>query len=208
MATYPLAAHVAELLANGKGYELTKTGVVFHRVLSDDEFDALGLKIARFANATAWALGDWLVAGGGRGPDGHVYDRGHEVSGRSYASLQQYARVSEAYAHDDRALVPWSFYREALRLPTRERLDALGMAKVNNWTVVGLIDHINVRQGEMHSLLGGHQKTGSLVRTGRRVGWIQKRRVRCPKCNHAFDVRRKEFAEAHIEATDTEPTTP
>jgi hypothetical protein len=101
----------ADVIGTGKGYQMTDTGIVFERLLTDEELDALGIRIARIANATGWAIGDWLVAGNGRGPGGKSYDRAGQLTGKSYETLSQYARVSAAYAHGERSLAPWSMYR-------------------------------------------------------------------------------------------------
>jgi DNA-directed RNA polymerase subunit RPC12/RpoP len=196
---------VGEVLGAGKGYEMTKTGIVFQRALSDAEYDALGVRIAGIANATAWAIGDWLVAGSGRGEDGSSYTRAGQLTGRSYESLSQYCRVSAAYGHPERGLAAWSFYREALRLPSKERVRALEVARDNNWNRSGLIDYINTRLGESNALdAGGHDSDTTLKRVGA-TGWrgsnkmAPKRDVKCPSCGHRFDVRRKGLTEAQVE---------
>lgn len=186
-----------------KGFELTRTGIVFHRTLSDPEYDALGIRIARMANATAWAIGDWLLAGTGRGPEGHSYDRAHELTGRSYDSLSQYLRLSAAFSHDERELVPWSLYREAMRLPVKERLGALALAQRNGWNRNGLIDFINTRLDERNALnTGAHESDSRVKKVGRKL-WrkatVPKRDVRCPYCGKVFDVRRRGLTEAPIE---------
>lgn len=190
----------------GKGYEMTKTGIVFRRMLTDDEYDALGLRIAHIANATGWAIGDWLVAGTGRGDDGSSYDRAAQITGRSYDSLSQYARVSAAYGHDERHHAPWTFYREALRLPSRERVDALRLCSQNSWNRSGLIDYINSRTDQRNAIETGARSSGSLEKKRGLVKWraakVPKRDVTCPECGHRFDVRRKGVTEEPIEAVE------
>lgn len=186
-----------------RGYEMTKTGIVFRRALSDAEYDALGVKIAHLHNATAWAIGDWLVAGTGRGPEGNAYGRAHDLTGRSYQSLSVYSRVSAAYVHTERGLVVWSMYREALRLPTKERVQTLRLAQGNGWNRNGLVDFINTRLDEGNAIdISAHQPDVLFKRVGR-IGWhranVPKRDVTCPACGHRFDVRRKGLTEAPIE---------
>lgn len=192
------------------GYRLTAVGVVFDRALTDAEYESLGKRLAAHATATMWAIGDWLVAGTGRGPEGNAYGLAHQLTGRSYESLSQYSRVSASYAHDERGRVPWSLYREALRLPTAERLRTLALAQQNNWNRTGLIDFINSRLDQKNSTnADGAHESGAL--TKRRGGhhWRQeqsapKRDVTCPHCGFSFDVRRKGLTETAIEPVGAE----
>jgi hypothetical protein len=190
----------------GRGYELTKTGIVFSRALSDDEHAALGRKICQIANATAWAVGDWLVSGVGRGEDGNCYAPAQELTGRSYDTLSTYSRVSASYSHQERACGPWTFYREALRLPAEERVQVLRLAQQNAWNRSGLIDYINSRMDTRNRLeTGAHDslaltKRSTSVRQWRKA-MTPKRDVTCPACGHRFDVRRKGLTEQPIEPT-------
>jgi hypothetical protein len=197
---------VSELLSSGKGYEMTTTGIVFRRSLSDDEYDALGIRLAGIANATAWAIGDWLLAGSGRGPDGNAYARAQQLTGRSYESLSQYLRVSAAFTHNERGHGAWTIYREALRLPASERVAAMRLAQQNEWNRNGLIDYINKRLGTDNAIEHHRNQPPTLVKRAGKMGWrgsheqsAPKRDVCCPQCGHRFDVRRKGLSEAPIE---------
>jgi hypothetical protein len=198
----------ADVIGTGKGYQMTDTGIVFDRVLTDDELDALGVRIARIANATGWAIGDWLVAGNGRGPGGKSYDRAGQLTGKSYETLSQYARVSAAYAHGERSLAPWSMYREALRLPAGNRIEVLQLARDNHWNRSGLVEYINLRLGENNAIeRGPHSSAERVKRVASTRGWrgqnqvAPKRDVKCPSCGHRFDVRRKGLTDAPIQPT-------
>jgi len=180
-----------------KGYELTKTGIVFHRVLADAEYEVLGRKVAGFANASRWQRGDWLIAGTGRYEDGgSAYERMRELTGCSLDTVSTYLKVAMAYAHDERGLAPWTFYKDALRLPTGERLRVLQLAAMNKWTRVDLVDFINRRLGvagddavgaaaDVEALARRIGQGPSYVRQGRPKG----QSVCCPNCQHVFEPR-------------------
>lgn len=177
------------------GYELTKTGIVFHRVITDREHEALGRRIAVVANATPWQFGDWLVAGTGRYEEaGSTYERVHALTGRSVETIGQWLKVALAYSHEERGLVPWTLYREALRLPAKERLRALEVARANRWSRTDLVGFIQTRFG-----LAGERQAASVEaagapqtrhigpgRVGRPAGMT---RVRCPHCSEVFEAR-------------------
>jgi hypothetical protein len=192
------------------GYRLTNVGVVFLRELSDVEYESLGRRIASHATATAWAIGDWLVAGSGRGPHGSAFTLAHQVTGRSYESLSQYARASAAFAHDDRdPRVPWSLYRELLRLPKADRVPTVRLIVANGWNRTGLVDYINLRieTPDRTTVAGAHESGLPTKRArGRPLGWsgrcAPKQTVRCPHCGEVFGVRRKGLTDTPIEADE------
>jgi len=183
-------------------WELTRTGVVFSRGITQPEYEALGVRLAGIANATAWAIGDWILAGVSLTEYGNRYEHAMSLTGRSYDSLSQYCRVSASYGHDERGLGPWSLYREALRLSTHDRIRALELARDNGWNRNGLVDYINTRLETKNALNGGaHQSAALTKRVGRRqwrTASAPKQRVRCPHCGELFDVRRKGVTEEPI----------
>jgi hypothetical protein len=170
------------------GYELSKRGVIFHRGLSLEEYEALGRRIAVVANATAWQLGDWLVAGTGRYEEaGETYRRLHELTGRSFDTIRTWLKVSLAYSHTERGLVPWTLYREALRLPAKERVDHLRIAATNEWTSVGFASFVAKRLDSDRDPL---EPSAEAVRDTRptRRGGARQRVVSCPHCGGTFAV--------------------
>lgn len=109
-----------------RGYQVTPQGLAISRPLTLDEWRSCGVVLTANANRITWAIGDWLVYGAARGDYGEYYMDARTITGRSFESLSQYARVSTTFPADQRAIaVPWSFYREALRLPDGERQRSL-----------------------------------------------------------------------------------
>lgn len=173
-----------------KPYELTKTGVVFNRSLSDDEYDGLIRRIAVVANATPWQIGDWLVAGTGRFDEaGVTYQRVHELTGRSYDTIKQYLHVSLSFSHEERGIVPWTFYRASLRLPAGERGHSLAVARSNGWTSSEFVEFIGRRlsgeavDGLINPAVGGLITPGGGARRG------ETRKVTCPFCQRTFESK-------------------
>lgn len=183
-------------VAMSRGYQLMPHGLLIDRDLTRAEWCACGAALTKVVNRASWAIGDWLVYGAGRGDYGEYYQDARLITGRSFESLSQYARVSQSFSGADRAIgVPWSFYREALRLPERDRLHALSVAQANQWTRDGLAEFISTRDGSQPSVA----KTISEVvsRGPQRVnngGWHpapHHRVVRCPSCGFKFEPKRR-----------------
>lgn len=173
-------------------YRLTRTGLVVARDLSLEDWRRIGHKIAAFSSAVAWAIGDWLIYGEGLGEDGELYAEAASITGRSYESLGQYARVSREFAVDQRdQRVPWAHYRLILSLPPQKRTAALAGTIQHRWTQTEL--RTWMREGAPAAAVG-EKASGRHVR--RVSGWRppeeQKRgrRVACPQCGHQFNAPR------------------
>jgi hypothetical protein len=201
----PLLAESMPSLAGPAGiqqkpYELTKIGVIFNRSISIDEYEQLIRRIAVVANATPWQIGDWLVAGTGRYEEaGVTYQRVHELTGRSYETIKQYLQVSLSFDHSERSLAPWTFYRAALRLPARDRLQHLTVAQQNRWTSAEFVEFINHRlAGDVEAGPIKPDADGLIKPVGRGKGYRGPRQVTCPFCQRQFQPRaladRKEVA--------------
>lgn len=190
-----LAERLPSLAAGGpidaRGYELTKTGIVFHRSLNDVEHETLGRRVAVVANATPWQLGDWLVASTGRYVEaGSAYERLHELTGRSFDTIRTYLRVALAYSHDERGLVSWTFYRDALRLPATDRMPHLRIAAQNRWTLTEFGAFIATRLDSSQSSSTDVAAAATRLTTARRVGRpYGAQHVQCPHCRHIFPVK-------------------
>jgi hypothetical protein len=181
-----------------KGYRLERVGLLVDRILTRAEWIACGEKIAAMANATNWAIGDWLCYGNGRDDWGGTYETAHRLTGRSFESLSQYARVSRDYPHDQRqTTVCWTVHRAAVVLPPEDRARALACAAANGWTRDDMDRFIATR--ETVSIETFEAERAELANVNRRKvsKWrpadqqAKKRRIACPNCGHQFDIRRQ-----------------
>jgi hypothetical protein len=171
-----------------RGYRIVERGVVFTRALTPDEWRGIGRQVARVYSRSVWGLGDWLNAGQ-VGRQDHQADVAYAmaITGRTYESISQLARVSRAYPVEDRdAPLPWSFYREALRLPEDQRLHALRVATANCWTRDDLADFV-------HGWTNGASVQAELQAPApveRRRDVTRRTRnhhlITCPECGHRF----------------------
>lgn len=185
---------VAAAVVVDRGYRVLTEGLVFSRALTWAEWRACGAALAGIANRTTWAIGDWLVYAGGRGDYGEFYQEACAITGRSLESLSQHARVSQAFPINRRAVaVPWSFYREALRLPEHERQRSLLIAEQNHWTRDGLAAFISTRDGASPSLAKTISESSGTPHP-KRANWqkpTHHRRVQCPSCGFTFEPKRR-----------------
>jgi hypothetical protein len=188
----------AATASSATGYRMTRVGLVIERELTQQEWTACGRKLAAFASSTAFAIGDWLVYGSGRGEWGETYEPAQRLTGKSFESLSQYARVSTAFPIDLREeSTPWSIYRAALPLPDEDRLRAVRVAAANGWTRFDMDRFVQARG---HKTLDEYAQEilASQVTNRRKVStWRppdqqgKKARVACPNCGHQFEIRRK-----------------
>jgi hypothetical protein len=183
------AFHQAVAVETTRGYRLTRVGLVIDRDLSLEEWIACGEKLAAFASSTAFAIGDWLVYGNGRGEYGETYTEAARITGRSYESLGQYDRVSRAFpiaSRDPR--VSWTIYRRVAVLPDSQRASAIRIAAEQKLTARDVLAHVQSK---------GEATLASTRRTRALDGWRpteaqgMKTHVTCPGCGHHFEIRRK-----------------
>jgi hypothetical protein len=184
-----------------RGYRVVDRGLVFTRALLPDEWRTIGRQLARVHQRTLWALGDWLNAGRVSRPlkpapgeeDCEAdYQYARQITGRSYESISQIARVSRAFPIERRDVpLTWSFYREALRLPDAERHHALKMAAFNHWTRDDLADYISAATNgatcaPQPPLEADDERVASSDRPRRRRRARNHHLITCPKCGHRF----------------------
>jgi hypothetical protein len=184
--------------ARDVGYHLGRSGLVIDRILTRVEWEKCSEKIAAMASATNWAIGDWLVYGNGRDEWGGTYETAHRLTGRSFESLSQYARVSRDYPHEERQpTVCWTVHRAAVVLPAEDRGRALACAAANGWTRDDMDRFIATREtvpiekfeAERAELANVNRRKVSKWRPPEQQ--VKKRRIACPNCGHQFDIRRK-----------------
>lgn len=193
-----MTATAAATPARDVGYHLGRSGLVIDRILTRSEWEKCGEKLAAMANATHWAIGDWIHYGQGRGEFGETYEVAHRLTGRSYESLSQYARVSRDYPHAERhERVCWTVHRAAIVLPLEDRRRALACAAENQWTRDDMDRFIASR--ETVPIEQFEEARAALATVNRRKvsKWRDpsqqrpKRRIACPNCGHQFDIRRQ-----------------
>ena len=68
-------------------------------------------------NATPWSIGDCLLAGEAMWNDQVRYRLAGETTGQSRARPAGERAVAASYAHAERGLAQWSYYRAAVALP-------------------------------------------------------------------------------------------
>ena len=174
-----------------KGYKVIADGLIVTRALSFEEWKALGTTLTEVLNRTTWAIGDWLVYGSGRGDFGEYYQEAQRITHRSYDVLSQASRVSKAFPIDARSFaLPWSHYREVLRLEAGDRVMALRAAQQNGWTRDALADFINGRE----STPASQRPTQRPIRSNDSYrGWQRNPKhnvTQCPQCGHTWEPRK------------------
>lgn len=156
------------------------------------------LQIGVMVQASAWALGDWLAYGNGLGDWGDTYGEAHRITGRSFESLSQHARVSRAFPFQTRTVaVCWSIYRAVAALPPEDRARVIEVAAANHWTRDDTDRFIATR--ETVPIEQFEEARAALATVNRRKvsKWrdpstqVKKRRIACPNCGHQFDIRRQ-----------------
>ncbi|MGE0444517.1 MAG: hypothetical protein AB7P99_04760 [Vicinamibacterales bacterium] len=192
----PTAVEVtAGALVPSKGYIIGQVALEILRPLTRDEWEAIGRRLRAVASATQWAIGDWLVFGQGCGEYGQTYQRAAEITGRSWETLSQYARVSRAYARDCRRPdVSWTIHREALRLLEADRPAALALAASKGWTrerFAGHVDKLQRRALGKYSKDPDHAPARLRQRVARWRTNGPKGFTICPSCGHRIEHRRK-----------------
>ena len=83
-------------------FMLGPTGLQVRGVPTLAEWAHVGQTLFQLGNATAWAIGDWLLYGEGRGDWGETYTQAVDLTKRSYGSLAQCARVSRGFNFEAR----------------------------------------------------------------------------------------------------------
>lgn len=176
------------------GYQITARGLVFEqgKWISLETWLGVGRKIAQIINGSTWALGDWIAYGAGRDSYGKSYEHAITVTGRTYESLSQAARVSQAFPHHQRSVkVTWSHYREALRLPEVDRLEMLSEAEKEHWSR----DRFSQEIERLLATLGDRpvreiQQVAHRVVASKQTGSRTSHDMRCPNCGHRWTTRR------------------
>lgn len=179
-----------------RGWRLTPAGLQIVRELTPEEWFECGRYLRSVGNGVAWAVGDWLVYGGGRGDYGETYTRAAAITGRSFDSLEQYVRVSKAFRLEQR--VPgasWTHHREALRVQADDRRAMLERAVNGRWTMAQFRGAIEAYQNQAIDTYSATPT--AIAQPGQVRRWTRtrltlqknpKRTVCCPKCHHRWQI--------------------
>jgi hypothetical protein len=171
-------------------YELTRIGIRFLRELDEKEYTLLGRKLVGLANVSAWAIGDWILAGKSYDEGGRRYELALTLTGRSFQTVSTYMEVAAAYTHDERdARVPWTWYREALRLPHADRVPAIRLAHANAWSRATLTSYVTGRLEGDGEAAGARAGQGVGHRGSRGSQHRPQPEIECPACGHRFLAR-------------------
>lgn len=125
------------------------------------KWKAIGLYVFRRIEHSAWALGDWLVAGGAEGrrwAGEGVYKLAQEITGYSKEHLSNAYRVAMAFPPDGKRQLSWAHHKAALQAPAELRASYLTTAAVNGWTAADLNEEIGKRIPSVRRISGGPRK--------------------------------------------------
>ena len=94
-------------------YEITETGLVIDGDYSEQDWQDLGVELARNAKSMMWLIGDWLLAGEGSGylPRGKL-DQACEMFGIAKPTAKQAINVCRKIERDIRiSLLPFAHHQ-------------------------------------------------------------------------------------------------
>ena len=130
-------------LSLSPSFTLTITGLEIRGHPLFAEWERVGRTLFDLGTGTAWALGDWLLYGEGRGDWGETYTQAVDLTKRSYGSLAQCVRVSRAFNFEARFKnLSWSHHQAVLGRPPDERHALLQRAEAEQWNRDDLREHL------------------------------------------------------------------
>lgn len=127
---YPRAAPELEPERKARS---TRTGIKFDPLLPFETWQALGVKIGTYANATGWWMGDWLNYG--QQQYGRRYKDAIAITGLEYQTLRNCAAVARRFElsrrRDD---VSFQHHAEVCALEDKEQDRWLARAASEGWS--------------------------------------------------------------------------
>jgi hypothetical protein len=169
---------IADRLAAAEGYAITESGLRVFRDLKEPEWEQIGHLLRRRMDGNAWALGDWLVYGGGR----------HGSGGRWIGSSYERACAITGYSSSHMS----NCYRVASTFPPGRRL--YGLSFDHHRSALALVDEIRIvtlqsalEQGLSSQDFGA--QCGAAVQRPPRAKGYKPVEVECPSCHHRFPAR-------------------
>jgi hypothetical protein len=157
------------------------TGAVIDAALTVEDWSALVGYLARLDNGVPWWIGDVLVFG--EHVYGSKYAAAAEATGLTLKTLKNYAWVARSVPAENRdPALPWSIHREVARLDAVEQRAWLSDAKDHAWTTDDL-------KRELTAALHRQRERPSFEAiSSDEQGQLDRVRVTCPNCEHAFAV--------------------
>nr|WP_198151202.1 LmbU family transcriptional regulator [Kibdelosporangium sp. MJ126-NF4]CTQ98554.1 conserved hypothetical protein present in several antibiotic biosynthetic clusters [Kibdelosporangium sp. MJ126-NF4] len=142
--TSPSSSMVAGLGGLGKRPNrlmVTRVGLRFPLAVDYEDWELAGTKLAAFADASAWCLGDWVVFGQHRYTD--RYRRAVAAAGLDYQTLRNYAWVARRFELSRRRPeLSFQHHAEVAALPEHEQNYWLSQAVRNGWSRNQLRQHV------------------------------------------------------------------
>jgi hypothetical protein len=121
---------------------LTAHGLVLPDELTFEEWEQAGKFLTRLANASAWAIGDWVQHGQYAGY-GEKYETALEQTGLAYGTLRNYASVAGRFDLSRRRdSLSFTHHQAVAALPDREQEAWLDHAQEYGWSAAELIDRL------------------------------------------------------------------
>jgi hypothetical protein len=110
-----------------------RTGMRFDPLLSFEDWQMLGPRLAKHATASLWWLGDWLVFG--QYKYGRRYKLGVVLTGLDYQTLRNYAVVARRFELSRRRdTLSFQHHAEVCALSDEEQDRWLGDAETGRWS--------------------------------------------------------------------------
>jgi hypothetical protein len=114
----------------------TETALSLPQNMGEEQWTALGGKLATIESACAWWVGDWILYGEQQYGKRKAYALAQAATRKSRDTLYQYARVAERFKSCTRVQdLPFSHHRAVERLPESDRALLLEEARAKGYTV-------------------------------------------------------------------------
>jgi hypothetical protein len=171
---------------HGNGYHFEINGLCIERELTEEEWARLGKRIALRLEGSAWAVGDWLVYGGGREwlqtgtgyPGTSGYKRAIEITGLGYKHLGNCYRVAKAYPQGTRFDCAWYVHKITLAISDdAERAALMKRIVEGHWTADDVHEYLAALPADMPLKVAARARVAATPR---------KDTVRCPTCGTEF----------------------
>jgi hypothetical protein len=116
------------------GVAIDATGLQVTGNLRFDDWERVGAHLGALRDLTSWALGDWIIAG--EALFGERAAQGVEATGRSKATLLEYARVARQVPRSRRRPgLSFTHHQLLAAKAPAEQVEWLDRAEANRWSV-------------------------------------------------------------------------
>ncbi|WP_206313463.1 LmbU family transcriptional regulator [Streptomyces coryli] len=111
----------------------TRVGLLIPDLLTFDDWQQAGRRLAGVVDSSSWWLGDWMAYGKEHYSD--RYQQGIRTAGLQYQTLRNYAWVARRFDMDRRrARLTFQHHAEVASLPPDEQDQWLDRAEASSWT--------------------------------------------------------------------------